>query len=387
MTSPDHTRRDLIDLTVALAEINSVNTTLDAGGGGEAEIGEFVRDWMSKRGWQVDVEWPAPGRPNVVGVIKGGPGPTLMINVHLDTVGGVSEAFEVKATDDRILGRGVLDTKGGLAAALLAAASIDPDDLPGDIVIAAVCDEEADSIGTSHLLLNRHPDAAIVIEPTDLRIVAGHRGFGILEVVYLGRAAHTGHREEGINAIDPATRLVADLASLERSLSERPVAPLFGAPSIQVTRIEGGTELFTVPDRCTTTIEIRTVPGHHEADMATVVDVVQARSADGVECRTDWLIRRPPFSTDVDDRLVQTATTGLESAGRSAVIVGAPFWTDAALFSSVDVPAVVIGPGGHGIHSVDEWVSIDDLVATQQVLRHAMTNFAAPQPPNSGDPK
>jgi len=310
-----------------------------------------------------------------------------MINVHLDTVGGPPEAFEVQAAEDRIHGRGVLDTKGGLAAALLAAASIEPDDLPGDIVIAAVCDEEADSIGTSHLLLNWHPDAAIIIEPTDLRIVAGHRGFGILDVTYLGRAAHTGHREEGVNAIDSAVRLVADLASLERSLSERPVAPLFGAPSMQVTRIEGGTELFTVPDRCTTTVEIRTVPGHHEADMEAMVDVVEARRADGVECRIEWLIRRPPFSTDVDDRLVHTTTAGLESSGRSAEIVGAPFWTDAALFSSVAVPAVVMGPGGHGIHSVDEWVFIDDLVAARDVLRHAMTNFAAPQSPESGEPK
>jgi len=75
MTSAEHTRHDLIDLTVALAEINSVNTTLDADGGGEAGIGEFVRDWMAQQGWPVDIEWPAPDRPNIIGVIEGGPGP------------------------------------------------------------------------------------------------------------------------------------------------------------------------------------------------------------------------------------------------------------------------------------------------------------------------
>jgi len=387
MTSTERTRRDLIGLTVALAEINSVNTTLDPAGGGEAEVGEFVHKWMAQQGWPVDVEWPAPGRPNIVGVVKGGPGPTLMINVHLDTVGGAPEAFDISVADERIRGRGVLDTKGGLAAALLAAASIDSRELPGDVVIAAVCDEEADSIGTSHLLRNRKPDAAVVIEPTDLRIVAGHRGFGILDVSYLGRAAHTGHREEGINAIDSAARLVGDLAALEVSLSQRPTIPMFGSPSIQVTRIEGGSELFTVADRCTASIEIRTVPGHDDADMAAVVEAVEARTANGVRCQHEWLITRPPFATDIDGRLVRTAMAGLEAAGRGAVIVGAPFWTDAALFSAAGIPAIVIGPGGHGIHSIDEWVDIDDLAAIHDVLRHAMLNFAAQTKTDIGEPK
>jgi len=309
-----------------------------------------------------------------------------MINVHLDTVGGAPEAFEIAATDDRISGRGVLDTKGGLAAALLAAASIDPHELPGDIVIATVCDEEADSIGTSHLLRSWQPDAAIVIEPTDLSIVAGHRGFGILDVAYIGRAAHTGHREEGINAIDSTARLVGDLADLESAMADRPAIALFGSPAIQVTRVDGGTELFTVPDRCTASIEIRTVPGHDDADLAAVVEAVEARTADGVTCQHDWLITRPPFSTDIDGQVVRTATAALESAGRSVEIVGAPFWTDAALFSQAGIPAIVIGPGGHGIHSIDEWVDIDDLVAIHDVLRHSMINFAAPQPTDTGEP-
>ncbi len=384
MTYESHIRQDLVDLTVALGEINSVNTTLDPGGCGEAEVGEFVRTWMVQQGWQVEVEWPAPDRPNVIGVVDGGAGPTLMINVHLDTVGGAPEAFAVKVTADRVYGRGVLDTKGGLAAALLALASIDPAELPGDIVIAAVCDEEADSIGTSHLLREWRPDAVIVIEPTDLRIVSGHRGFGILEVEYGGRAAHTGHREDGVNAIDSAVRMVSDLAQLESSLSDRATNPLFGSPAIQVTRIEGGTELFTVPDRCTAAVEIRTVPGHDLADMATVVDAVTARTADGVSCQHEWLIQRPPFSTDTDSPIVRTAEAGLKAAGRTPEIVGAPFWTDAALFSELGIPAIVIGPGGHGIHSIDEWVEIDDLVDVHNVLRHAMINFATSPTTSTG---
>jgi len=378
MASESRKRRNLVDLTVELARINSVNPTLDPTGGGEADIGEFVRYWMSEQGWEVRVEWPAPGRPNVIGVIKGGAGPTLMINAHLDTVGGAAKTFEISTTDHRIHGRGVLDTKGGLAAVLVAAASLDPRELSGDIVIAAVCDEEADSIGTSHLLGNWHPAAAVVIEPTDLGVVTGHRGFGILDVSYMGRAAHTGHREEGINAIDPMARLVTDLGDLESVLAERPADAVFGHPSIQVTRIEGGTELFTVPDRCTASLEIRTVPGHDGADLEAVVDAVEARAADGVVCHHQWAIRRPPFEVGADERIVRSLSDGLTVAGRPVVLRGAPFWTDAALFTEASVPAVVFGPGGHGMHSIDEWVEIDDLVACHDALRHVMANFAGP---------
>ncbi len=381
------TRRKLIDLTVALARIDSVNTTLDPAGGGEAEVGEFVRNWMTAQGWEVHVEWPASGRPNVVGVIAGGDGATLMINAHLDTVGGVPEALEVGVTDRRIHGRGVLDTKGGLAAALLAAAELDPGEPPGDIVIAAVCDEEADSIGTSHILRHWHPDAAIVIEPTDLAIVTGHRGFGILDVTCIGRAAHTGHRREGINAIDSMARLVTELAELDSRLAERETDPLFGPPSIQVTRVEGGRELFTVPDRCAATIEIRTVPGFDVQDFAAVVDTVDARTADGVTCRHEWVIERPPFEVDADAPIARSARAALMASGREVTITGAPFWTDAALFAAASVPAVVLGPGGHGIHSIDEWVEIDDLVACHDTLRHVMTNFGShPESPIGNRP-
>lgn len=375
MTTASHQRQDLIDLTVALARIDSVNPTLDPAGGGEAEVGEFVRAWMTDRGWDVAVEWPAPDRPNVIGVIKGGPGPTLMINAHLDTVGGVPEAFNISADDTRIRGRGVLDTKGGLAAALIAAASIDPADLPGDVVIAAVCDEEADSIGTSHLLKPWRPDAAIVIEPTGLEIVTGHRGFGILDATYTGLAAHTGHRDDGINAIDSMARLLGDLPVLERRLAERQPPGPVGSPSVQVTRVQGGTELFTVPDRCTASIEMRTVPGHADADLDELVRTIEARAVDGVGCEYEWMIRRPPFGVDHNEWIVRAAQAGVIAVGHEPDLTTAPFWTDAALFDQSAVPSIVFGPGGHGIHSIDEWIDIDDLVACRDTLHHVMTHF------------
>ncbi len=368
-------RRELIDLTVALSRINSVNSTLDPTAPGEAEVGAFVRDWMTNRGWRVHEEWPAPSRPNIVGVISGGDGPTLMVNAHLDTVGASPGSFEIRLTDDTIHGRGVLDTKGGLAAALMAADSFSEDLPPGDVIIAAVSDEEADSIGTSHLLEGWLPDAAIVIEPTDLAIITGHRGFGILELTYTGRAAHTGHREEGLNAIEPAARLVTTLERLESDLRITAPHPQLGFPSIQVTRIHGGRELFTVPELCSASIEIRSVPGREAADVHALVSVLESQTAGGFTVDYEWIVMRPPFEVNTAEPIVEAMSSAVAHSGVEPFLRSAPFWTDAALFAGRNIPAVVFGPGGNGIHSDDEWLRVDDLVSCYDTLRHAMANF------------
>ena len=148
MARPSIDRDALVALTVELAGIDSVNPTLVPGAAGERAVGEFVADWMAERGWEVTVDWPAPDRPNVVGIIRGDAGPSLLINAHLDTVGAKPETKEVRVEGGRIYGRGVLDTKGGLAAALVAAEAVTDIPPAGDIIVAAVCDEEANSIGT-----------------------------------------------------------------------------------------------------------------------------------------------------------------------------------------------------------------------------------------------
>ncbi len=371
------TRRELVDLTVALSRINSVNSTLDPTAPGEAEVGAFVRDWMRNQGWLVHEEWPAPSRPNIIGVIPGGDGPTLMVNAHLDTVGTRPDSFEITLTDDTIHGRGVLDTKGGLAAALLAAASFNDTPPPGDVIIAAVSDEEANSIGTSHLLEGWLPDAAIVIEPTDLTIITGHRGFGILELSYTGRSAHTGHREEGLNAIEPAARLVATLERLESDLRATAPHPLLGFPSVQVTRIHGGRELFTVPDQCSASIEIRSVPGRDTTDVDALTAAVESQATGGFTTDYEWTVMRPPFEVHTGEPIVVAMASASTQSGVGPSLQSAPFWTDAALFADKKIPAVVFGPGGNGIHSDDEWIRIEDLASCYDILRHAMASFGS----------
>ena len=182
-----------VGLTAALARIDSVNPDLVPGAAGEGAVASFVQRWCIDRGLEVQRTEVAPGRLNVVAINRGsGAGRSILLNGHMDTVGVTNDStMHVRLDDGRLCGRGVLDTKGGLAGALLAAASVRPGELAGDIIVAAVADEEYASIGTEALVAEWTADAAVVLEPTDLQIVARHRGFAVVDAVFDGRPSHT----------------------------------------------------------------------------------------------------------------------------------------------------------------------------------------------------
>ncbi len=299
---PTVDRDELIALTVRLTQIDSTNPSLDPGAPGERAVGEFVAEWMIERGWDVTVDWPAPDRPNVIGVIKGNGGRPLLINAHLDTVGAKPEAMKVRVEGDRIYGRGALDTKGGLAAALLAAEAVASLPPAGDIIVAAVCDEEAGSIGTQHLLESTTPPGRVVIEPTDLQVVVAHPGFAVIECVYSmgGRRTPRSH-EDGINAITPAVAFVQAVAEYAAELEAQDEDSLFGRPTAQVTRIDGGTEMFTTPDRCTVTVEVRTTPNQTAtAAIARIDNILEELRANGHTVDSKEIIVRDPLSDSTD---------------------------------------------------------------------------------------
>jgi acetylornithine deacetylase/succinyl-diaminopimelate desuccinylase-like protein len=148
---------ELVELLSALVAIDSVNPALVPGGGGESRIGRVVAEWLERAGLLVSVEAPAAGRPNVVAQTAGRrSGPSLLFLAHLDTVGtaGMERPFEPRLDGDRLYGRGAYDMKSGLAAAMLAVSRLA--DAPGEVVLAAVCDEEAGGMGTKalHVILD-----------------------------------------------------------------------------------------------------------------------------------------------------------------------------------------------------------------------------------------
>ena len=203
------------ELVSALVSIDSVNPDLVPGGAGESEVAAFVADWMRDAGLEVELDEAAPGRPSVVGIARGsGGGRSLMLNGHIDTVGteGMERPFEPVVRDGRLYGRGGYDMKAGVAACMLAAQRLAGEGLAGDVIVTAVADEEYASIGTQSVLKRWQADAAIVTEPTGLRVCVAHKGFVWAELETRGRAAHGSRPSEGVDAISRMAPALSRLA-------------------------------------------------------------------------------------------------------------------------------------------------------------------------------
>src|SRR4051812_28512860 len=147
--------------------------------------------------------------------------------------------FAPRVEGDRLYGRGAYDMKAGLAAALLACREAARLGLTGDVVVAAVADEEHASLGIQEGLALVEADAAIVTEPTELEIVIAHKGFVWLEVAVTGRAAHGSRPHLGVDAILKTGPILVALAERDGALCER-THPLLGRGSLHASLIEGG---------------------------------------------------------------------------------------------------------------------------------------------------
>lgn len=371
-------------LLADLVRVKSVNPALSGGRSDESRLADLVADRLEGLGLRVERREPEPGRVTVLGTLEGaGEGPSLMLYSHLDTVGveGMEKPFEPVVRDGRLYGRGAYDMKGGLAACLAAAQALAEDGgtLAGDVIVAAVADEEVASLGMIDALTAIVPNAAIVTEPTELEICLAHKGFMWIEVTTRGRAAHGSRFEEGIDANLRMGRFLARLEGLERKLRESTPHPLVGPPSLHAAVLEGGTGPSTYADRCRLTIERRTVPGESAADALGEIRVLldQLHEEDpSFEAGAVIMLARQPFEAAADgpvaDALARVATAVL---GHRPPIVGRPYWMDAALLGAAGVDTVVMGPAGAGAHAAVEWVDLASVARLGEILARAAMEY------------
>ncbi len=310
---------DALELTSRLVAIESINPSLVPGGAGEAEIARFVARWARAAGLSADVLESTPGRPSVIVRAAGsGGGRTLLLCGHLDTVGaaGMVDALVARVEGDRLYGRGSYDMKAGLAACLLACREAARRGLRGDVVVAAVADEEHASLGVQEVLPVLRADAAIVTEPTELSVVVAHKGFVWSEITLNGVAAHGSRPHLGVDAIAAAGPVLTRLGELDGALAEH-AHPLLGRGSVHASLIAGGAELSSYPARCVLSLERRTLPGETaagvEAEVASLIG-----GADGSQ-RT--LLVREPFSIDPAAEIVSLVRSAAGDAPRRGRVV------------------------------------------------------------------
>lgn len=364
-------------LARALVQLDSRNPTLSAGAPGERVCAAFLRDVLHAWGFHTDLQDASPGRPNLVARI-GSPraGRSLMFNGHLDVVGiegMVHPPFAAEERDGRLYGRGAADMKGGIAAMCAAAWRAAQAGTRGEIIVAAVADEEYESLGTRALLARGiRADGAIVAEPTGLAIMPAHRGFQWIEVVITGRAAHGSRWDLGVDAIRHAGLLLAELDRIDADVLPLVTHPLLGRASLHASLIEGGIGMSTYPDRCVLTLERRTIPGETTEQVMAEVEracatVQSRRPAFHSEMRL--ILSQQPSDVSVSAPLVRELAHALEGHGESVRIEGMPAWTDAALLNEAGIPAICFGPGDIGLaHAAEEFVVLDEIERATDTL-------------------
>jgi len=357
---------ELTELTSALVAIDSVNPALVPGGNGERDIALFVAEWCERQGLELEVV--GDERPSVIATRRGSAGGrSLMLNAHLDTVGvaGMTTTHAPRVENGRLYGRGAYDMKGALAVILLVAAGAG--DLRGDVVVTAVADEELASIGTEAVLERVTADAALVPEPTELQLAVAHRGFVGFELETRGVAAHGSRPDLGVDAIVKMGHVLVALEQLGERLQSGPRHPLAGTGSVHASLIEGGQELSSFPARCLLTGERRTIPGE------TVADVERELHALAGDAMVRVIASRDPYEAAVDHPFVELVA---RVAG-TPDLVGAPFWTDAALIAGAGIPTVLYGPAGEGAHAEVEWVDLASLERLHAVIAGVASEWCA----------
>ena len=370
-------RGDGVALLRELVRIDSRNPSLIPDGPGEGQVARALADVL--RSWGIDAQLQdvVTGRPNVIARVPGtkSSARSLMFNGHIDTVGveGMTHApFAAETRDGAIYGRGASDMKGGVAAMCAAAGRLQGS-LKGDLILAAVVDEEWQSIGTKALVaagLRAH--AAVVTEPTRLTIMPAHKGFAWIEITVHGRAAHGSRWDLGVDAIRNMGLFLTELERIDSEVLPRRTHHLLGRASVHASTIEGGIGLSTYPDRCVLRVERRTIPGE---DAETAVREIRDACASirgrhgGFQADVALLFMQPPSDVSPDAPIVNALSTALQQRGLSAELAGMSAWTDAALLNEAGTPAICFGPGNMGLaHAAEEYIEIEEIERATDVL-------------------
>lgn len=382
-----------VKLLEELVAIESVNSTLVPGACGEARAAEHVRGFLRANGIVAELEEAAPGRPNVVATMGGARSEAaesekatagLMIVAHLDTVGAsdMREPFTPRVRDGRMYGRGALDIKSGVAAMCAAAAAIMKEGarLARPLMIAGVVDEECNSLGTQALLRRGHrAEAAIVLEPTDLKLVIAHKGYAWFEIVTHGRAAHGSLPGEGRDAIRMMGRVLAALDEMEKRIASRGTHARLGSVSLHASLIEGGQELSSYPAECRLQLERRMLPGETEAsvegELCEMLAAITSRDAEFRATLRGGLGSRPAYEIAEESSVVKRASEAIRRACGTCELSAIAAWTDTALLAEAGIPGVVFGPSGRGLHGAEEYVEIESVEKCAEALREMILEF------------
>jgi succinyl-diaminopimelate desuccinylase len=407
---------ELIDLTADLVRINSVWDPV--AGTSEQPAADYIFRWARDQGFEVQMDEVAPGRSNVIVTWSAGAGSRkLMFEGHTDVVtpGDVSVwrygPFSAEIVERRMYGRGTNDTKGNLAAMLMAMAALKRSgtNLAGTIIGGVLCDEEDQMLGVRHFIEKGHADSitgAVICEPQDGLICTTQKGALRAQLTVAGRMSHGAMPLSGLNTAPAIAAIINALQEMERKAVQlQGRDEHLGWPSFTPTVIQapaaGSPQLNVMPGEARVLVDIRTIPGQSHPDIindlaSMAMEIEQHIRQDymdydkllnlkrdrNLHIEMEILTDRPCTLTDRTDPVVRAADwASRQQTGKAPTYAGVPGATDGTfLWSLKHIPIVTMGAGDRQVpHQVDEWVDLDQLVETAKIYALTALHYLLPQ--------
>ena len=377
------TKVDPIRLTMDMVAIPSYSFMDNQ----EEAISQYILDFFLEHGFTAYRTEIEPGRYNTVAILEGTEretSPSLLLTGHMDTVPAYDfeKAFEPWEDEENVYGRGTVDMKGALAAAMCAMVEIKESGtrLKGDLIFCGVADEEEAGIGTRSLI-ETGPEATytVVGEPTDLHIALGHKGLEWIEVSFKGKKVHGGAQEEGVNAIMMAGRFLHKLETEYLPKLTQRTHPILGKATLNIGTINGGDQPSTVADHCSIRLDRRCLTSETIAqvyeELQELIDQLHREDprfeAEIRDVFDGTTLPHIPFCTDVDCAVVKAAENALRASGEEPVLTYFPAWTDAGFIQAgTSSQCIILGPGGVATaHSIHEYISKKQLRMAAEIYR------------------
>jgi acetylornithine deacetylase len=348
---------------------------------------DYVAGLLRDAGATVAISRDATGQKANLFATLGPPGDGgIVLSGHTDVVpvegqDWTGEPFRMEERDGKLYGRGACDMKGFIAACLAMAPAFEQTGLKRPLHFAFTYDEEVGCFGGQVLVdelakAGIRPAVAIIGEPTSMRVIEGHKGCYEYTTEFFGLEGHGSQPDKGVNAVEYAVRYVARLMDLGETLKRRtPAESRFDPPwtTVQVGRMTGGAARNVIAGHCAVEWEMRPV---QRAD----ADFVKTGLGDYVETVLKPAMRRVSPQADIVTHTVgevEGLAVATESEAREIVfeLTGCDhadlvaFGTEAGLFQSAGMSAVICGPGSIAqAHKPDEYIALDQLAACMDML-------------------
>ena len=365
---------------IALPSVNPAFLPASHPHAGEHRVAGFLAAIAARAGLDVEFQKVLPRRANLLARLSpsGRARQTILLAPHLDTVDAAGEdQFAPRVKNGRLFGRGACDTKGSVAAMLTALGEVAkarrrPRET--EIVFAGLVDEENAQAGSRALAgSGLRADLAIVGEPTRLQVVTAHKGSLWLQLETRGQAAHGATPELGRNAVHEMARIVDWLETGYAARLRKQRHPLLGHATASVGTIAGGTQANIVPDRCTITVDRRTLPGETESGVRREIAALLQKKNLVAKITNARPVPCLPLETNPKLPLVRQF---LRSAGQTRS-VGVHYFCDAAVLAQGGIPSVVFGPGDIAqAHTADEWISLASLERGTDLLARFLRSLS-----------